>query len=91
LADPDDGVVGALAELVDEPERRGHAPAAHRVDDAVLERRLDLRDHLLPEPWADDDGHVTARRDAPVAEKPGQRRDGAVSHLDRERAGDHAG
>ena len=90
-ADPDDGVVRALAELVDEPERRGHAPAAHGVDDAVLERRLDLRDDLLAESRADDDGDVAARRDAPVAEEAGQRRDGAVPHLDRERAGDHAG
>ena len=90
-ADPDDGVVRALAELVDEPERRGHAPAAHGVDDAVLERRLDLRDDLLAESRADDDGHVAARRDAPVAEEAGQRRDGAVPHLDRERARNHAG
>ncbi len=90
-SDPDDGVVGAFAELLDELERRPQAPAAHGVDDAVLERRVHLRDDLLAEARADDDRHVPARRDAPVAQEAGQRGDGPVSHLDREGARDHAG
>jgi hypothetical protein len=90
-SDPDDGVVRALAELFDELERRRHASAAYGVGDAVLERGLQLGEDLLAESRSDDDRHVPARGDPPVAEEAGQRCDGAVSHLDREWAGDHAG
>ena len=87
--DPDDGVVGARMERLDELDGGRDCATRHGMDLAIGELGAKLAGHLLAQTGPDDHRHVPSGRDAPVAQKAREGPDRTASHLDRERASDH--